>query len=67
MKGVDIVQTTPFNKDGSLDLEGMRANTRWLLGRPPFYTPLEVFSPGAGRGLVPQPLAGQSSSPVHLI
>jgi len=33
MKGVDIVQTTPFNKDGSLDLEGMRANTRWLLER----------------------------------
>ena len=31
MKGVDIVQHTPFNKDGSLDLEGMRANTRWLL------------------------------------
>ncbi len=31
MKGVDIVQITPFNKDGSLDLEGMRANTRWLL------------------------------------
>ncbi len=33
MKGVVIVQTTPFNKDGSLDLEGMRANTRWLLER----------------------------------
>ena len=33
MKGVDIVQTTPFNKDGSLDLEGMRTNTRWLLER----------------------------------
>ena len=33
MKGVDIVQTTPFNKDGSLDLEGMRANTRWLVER----------------------------------
>ncbi|GAI14279.1 unnamed protein product, partial [marine sediment metagenome] len=33
MKGVDIVQTTPFNKDGSLDLEGMRVNTRWLLER----------------------------------
>ena len=31
MKGVFIVQMTPFNKDGSLDLEGMRANTRWLL------------------------------------
>jgi len=33
MKGVVIVQTTPFNKDGSLDLEGMRANTRWLVER----------------------------------
>jgi len=33
MKGVFIAQTTPFNKDGSLDLEGMRANTRWLLER----------------------------------
>jgi len=30
MKGIAVVQTTPFNKDGSLDLEGMRANTRWL-------------------------------------
>ena len=33
MKGVVIVQVTPFNKDGSLDLEGIRANTRWLLER----------------------------------
>jgi 4-hydroxy-tetrahydrodipicolinate synthase len=33
MKGVDVVQETPFNKDGSLDLEGMRANTRWLVER----------------------------------
>ena len=44
MKGVDIVQTTPFNKDGSLDLEGMRANTRWLLertaGKDFIFTPL---------------------------
>jgi len=43
MKGVDIVQTTPFNKDGSLDLEGMRANTRWLVertaGKDVFFTP----------------------------
>jgi len=43
-KGVCIVQTTPFNKDGSLDLEGMRANTRWLLertvGKDFIYTPL---------------------------
>ncbi|MBN1222925.1 MAG: dihydrodipicolinate synthase family protein [Candidatus Aminicenantes bacterium] len=30
MKGVVVVQTTPFNKDGSVDLEGMRSNTRWL-------------------------------------
>lgn len=30
MKGIAVVQTTPFNKDGSLDLEGMRINTRWL-------------------------------------
>jgi len=44
MKGVDIVQTTPFNKDGSLDLEGMRANTRWLLehtaGKDFIFTPM---------------------------
>jgi len=33
MKGVFVVQITPFNKDGSLDLEGMRAHTRWLLER----------------------------------
>ena len=31
MKGVLVVQTTPFNKDGSLDLEGMRSNTKWLV------------------------------------
>jgi len=31
MKGVFVVQTTPFNKDGSLDLDGMRANTKWLV------------------------------------
>jgi len=44
MKGVVIVQTTPFNKDGSLDLEGMRANTRWLLehtaGKDFIFTPV---------------------------
>jgi len=44
MKGVVIVQTTPFNKDGSLDLEGMRANTRWLLectvGKDFIFTPM---------------------------
>ena len=33
MKGVFCVQMTPFNKDGSLDLDGMRANTRWLVER----------------------------------
>ena len=33
MKGVQIIQMAPFNKDESLDLEGMRANTRWLLER----------------------------------
>jgi len=44
MKGIVIVQATPFNKDGSLDLEGMRANTRWLLeytaGKEFIYTPM---------------------------
>jgi len=31
MKGVDVVQVTPFNTGGSLDLDGMWANTRgWL-------------------------------------
>jgi len=30
MKGVQVVQMTPFNEDESLDLEGLRANTRWL-------------------------------------
>ena len=44
MKGVVIVQATPFNKDGSLDLEGMRANTRWLLeytaGKEFIFTPM---------------------------
>jgi 4-hydroxy-tetrahydrodipicolinate synthase len=33
MKGVVIVNTTPMNKDGSLDLDGFRANLRWLLKR----------------------------------
>ncbi len=44
MRGVVIVQPTPFNKDGSLDLEGMRANTRWLLehtaGKDFIFTPV---------------------------
>ncbi len=43
-RGVDIVQATPFNKDGNLDLEGMRANTRWLVertaGKDFIFTPL---------------------------
>jgi len=30
MKGVVVVQTTPFNEDGTVDMEGMRSNTRWL-------------------------------------
>jgi len=33
MKGLHFIQFTPFNKDSSLDLEGMRANTRWMLER----------------------------------
>ena len=44
LKGVDIVQTTPFNKDGSVDLGGLRANTQWLLektkGKDFIITPL---------------------------
>lgn len=33
MKAVVIVQTTPFNQDGSLDLEALKANTRFLVER----------------------------------
>jgi 4-hydroxy-tetrahydrodipicolinate synthase len=33
LKGVIIVNTTPFNRDGSLDLESFRTNLRWLLKR----------------------------------
>lgn len=33
IKGVVIVQATPFNKDGSLDIEGMKANTQFLVER----------------------------------
>jgi len=44
MKGVMVVQTTPFNADGSLDLEGMRANVRWLIeyatGKDFIFTPV---------------------------
>ena len=31
LKGVIIVNTTPFKQDGSLDLESYRTNLRWLL------------------------------------
>ena len=44
MKGVVIVQATPFGADGSLDEAGLRANTRWLVeqcrGRDFILTPL---------------------------
>jgi len=30
IKAVVIVQATPFNRDGSLDLEGLKANTQFL-------------------------------------
>ena len=30
MRGVQVILMTPFNTDGSLDLEGMRGNIRWL-------------------------------------
>ena len=33
IKAVVIVQATPLNQDGSLDLEGLKANTRFLLER----------------------------------
>ncbi|MHC1693522.1 MAG: dihydrodipicolinate synthase family protein [Sphaerochaetaceae bacterium] len=33
LKGIVIVQCTPFRKDGAVDLEGMRQNTRWLLNK----------------------------------
>jgi 4-hydroxy-tetrahydrodipicolinate synthase len=33
LKGVVIVQVTPFREDGSLDLEGLIKNTRWSLDR----------------------------------
>jgi len=52
MKGVMVVQATPFNIDGSLDLEGIRSNTRRLAeyaeGRDFIFTPVgsvgEFFS-----------------------
>ena len=33
IKSVVIVQATPFNKDGSLDIEGLKANTQFLVER----------------------------------
>ena len=33
IKAVVIVQATPMNRDGSLDLEGLKANTRFLVER----------------------------------
>jgi len=33
IKGISIVQITPFNDDESLDLEGLRKNTRWLVDK----------------------------------
>lgn len=33
LKGVVVVQCTPFKKDGSVDLEGQRHNTRWILNK----------------------------------
>jgi len=33
IKAVVIVQATPLNQDGSLDLEGLKANTRFLVER----------------------------------
>ncbi len=44
MKGVDVALATPFNKDGSLDLEGIRGNIRWLIehatGKDFIFTPV---------------------------
>jgi 4-hydroxy-tetrahydrodipicolinate synthase len=33
LKGVVVVQVTPFKKDGSLDIEGLRKNTRWTVDK----------------------------------
>lgn len=33
LKGVVVVQVTPFKKDGTIDLEGVRINTHWLIER----------------------------------
>jgi 4-hydroxy-tetrahydrodipicolinate synthase len=33
LKGVVVVQVTPFKKDGSLDIEGLRKNTRWMVDK----------------------------------
>lgn len=44
LKGVVVVNTTPFNPDGGVDLAGYRANLRWLLerteGKDFIYNPL---------------------------
>jgi 4-hydroxy-tetrahydrodipicolinate synthase len=44
LKGVAVAQMTPFADDGSLDLDGMRLNTRWLIqhatGEPVILCPL---------------------------
>jgi dihydrodipicolinate synthase/N-acetylneuraminate lyase len=33
IKAVVVVQATPLNRDGSLDLNGLKANTRFLMER----------------------------------
>jgi len=33
IKGIFVVLITPFNKDGSIDLEGLRTNVCWMLER----------------------------------
>jgi 4-hydroxy-tetrahydrodipicolinate synthase len=44
MKGVTVVLLTPFKPDGSMDLEGMRSNVRWLaervVGKDFIFTPV---------------------------
>lgn len=33
LKGVVVVQCTPFKKNGSIDLDGLKHNTRWMLDK----------------------------------
>jgi len=33
MKGLQCILQTPFNDDGSVDVEGMRSNIRWMMER----------------------------------